>query len=47
VHSQTGSSVAVGMSGVRASVASGGILCVVGTAVLTLILPPFWRYERP
>ena len=27
------------------SVVSGGILCIVGTAVLTLLMPAFWRYH--
>jgi hypothetical protein len=30
---------------VRASVVSGGILCVVGTGVLALLLPTFLRYD--
>jgi MFS family permease len=33
------------IAGVRASVVSGGILCVVGTAVLCVVLPQFWRYR--
>jgi MFS family permease len=32
--------------GVRASVISGGVLCVVGVAVCGLLLPRFVRYER-
>jgi MFS family permease len=32
------------LAGVRASVVSGGILCVVGTAVLSALLPKFWNY---
>jgi MFS family permease len=33
-------------AGLRASVVSGGILCVVGTLALVLALPRFWSYER-
>ena len=33
--------------GIRASVVSGGVLCVVGTAVVALALPAFRRYEKP
>jgi len=32
------------LAGVRASVVSGGILCVVGTAALSALLPKFWNY---
>jgi MFS family permease len=32
--------------GVRASVISGGVLCVVGTALLALALPAFVRYDN-
>ena len=32
------------LAGVRASVVSGGILCVAGTAVLSALLPRFWNY---
>jgi MFS family permease len=35
------------LAGVRASVVSGGILCVVGTAVLSAVLPRFWGYRAP
>jgi MFS family permease len=31
--------------GVRASVVSGGVLCVIGTGLLALALPAFWRYD--
>ena len=31
--------------GVRASVVSGGVLCVVGTGLLALLLPAFLRYD--
>jgi hypothetical protein len=30
---------------VRASVVSGGILCVIGTVVLSALLPKFWNYR--
>jgi MFS family permease len=33
------------LAGVRASVVSGGILCVVGTLVLSALLPKFWSYR--
>jgi MFS family permease len=33
------------LAGVRFSIASGGILCVVGAAACALFLPAFWRYE--
>jgi MFS family permease len=33
------------IAGVRASVVSGGILCVVGTAALSALLPRFWKYR--
>jgi hypothetical protein len=33
------------LAGVRASVVSGGILCVVGTVVLSALLPTFWNYR--
>jgi MFS family permease len=32
--------------GLRTSVVSGGILCVIGSAVLALVLPGFIRYDR-
>ena len=34
-----------GVAGVRASVVSGGGLCVVGAIGLALLLPRFWRYD--
>ena len=37
--------IAAGLFGVRASVISGGVLCVAGTAVLALMLPAFLRYD--
>jgi MFS family permease len=33
------------LAGVRASVVSGGVLCVVGTVVLSAVLPRFWSYR--
>jgi MFS family permease len=32
-------------AGVRASVVSGGVLCVAGTVVVAALLPAFWRYD--
>jgi MFS family permease len=39
------SGVVAGLFGVRASVVSGGILCLAGTALLSLLLPAFIRYD--
>jgi MFS family permease len=33
------------LAGVRASVVSGGVLCVAGSAVLAMLLPRFWTYD--
>jgi MFS family permease len=33
------------LAGVRASVISGGVLCVVGTIALSALLPRFWRFS--
>jgi hypothetical protein len=33
------------LAGVRASVVTGGVLCVAGTAALAVALPRFWRYD--
>lgn len=33
------------LAGLRASIVSGGVLCVAGVAVAVLALPAFWRYE--
>ncbi len=33
------------IAGVRASVVSGGVLCVVGTVALSALLPQFWRFR--
>jgi len=32
-------------AGVRASIVSGGVMCVAGTAVLVALLPAFWAYD--
>jgi MFS family permease len=37
--------VAAGLFGVRASVVSGGLLCMLGTGALALLLPAFIRYD--
>jgi MFS family permease len=34
------------LAGVRASIISGGVLCVAGVAVAILALPAFWRYDN-
>jgi len=39
------SGIVAGLFGVRASVVSGGVLCVAGTALLSLLLPAFLRYD--
>jgi MFS family permease len=39
------SGVAAGLFGVRASIVSGGVLCVAGTALLSLLLPQLIRYD--
>jgi MFS family permease len=36
---------AASLAGVRASVVSGGVMCVVGTVALVALLPAFWRYD--
>jgi hypothetical protein len=33
------------LAGVRASVVSGGVLCLAGSAVLAMLLPRFWAYD--
>ena len=35
------------LAGVRFSIVSGGVLCVVGAAACALLLPAFWLYESP
>jgi hypothetical protein len=37
--------VVAAFAGVRTSIASGGILCVVGVAALAVALPKFRRYD--
>jgi hypothetical protein len=37
--------VVAALAGVRASVVSGGALCVLGTVALSAALPSFWRYR--
>jgi MFS family permease len=37
--------VVAGLFGVRASIVSGGVLCVAGTALLSLLLPQLIRYD--
>jgi MFS family permease len=41
------SGVVAGLFGVQASVVSGGVLCVVGVALMAALLPRFRRYDRP
>jgi MFS family permease len=33
------------LAGVRASIVSGGVMCVVGTGVVLALIPSFWRYD--
>jgi MFS family permease len=33
------------LAGLRTSIVAGGALCVVGTAIVALLLPAFWRYD--
>jgi MFS family permease len=39
------SGLVAGLFGVRASIVSGGLLCVAGTALLSLLLPQLIRYD--
>jgi MFS family permease len=39
------SGLAASLFGVRASIVSGGVLCVAGTALLSLLLPQLIRYD--
>jgi MFS family permease len=39
------SGVVASLASVRASVVSGGLLCIAGVAVAALALPAFWRYD--
>jgi hypothetical protein len=36
---------AAALIGVRGSIVSGGVLCVIGVAVTAALLPAFWRYD--
>jgi hypothetical protein len=31
--------------GLRSSIVAGGALCIVGTAILSLVLPAYWNYD--
>jgi MFS family permease len=33
------------IAGVRTSIVSGGVMCVVGTGVVLALIPTFWRYD--
>jgi hypothetical protein len=33
------------VAGVRASIVSGGVMCVVGTGVILALIPAFWHYD--
>lgn len=39
------SGIVASLASVRASIASGGILCVLGVGVAAVTLPAFWRYD--
>jgi MFS family permease len=39
------SGIAASLAGVRASIVSGGVLCVAGVVLAALALPAFWRYD--
>ena len=39
------SGVVASLASVRASIVSGGLLCIAGVAVAALALPAFWRYD--
>ncbi len=39
------SGVVASLAGLRASIVSGGVLCVAGVAIAALALPAFWRYD--
>jgi MFS family permease len=34
-----------GLLGLRTTIVSGGVICIVGTAVLASLLPAFWKYD--
>jgi hypothetical protein len=33
------------LAGLRASIVSRGVMCVVGTGVVLALIPSFWRYD--
>ena len=33
------------LAGLRASIVSGGVACVIGTGLVCLALPRFWKYD--
>jgi MFS family permease len=37
--------IAASLFGLRASIVSGGVLCVAGVGVAVVLLPSFWRYD--
>jgi MFS family permease len=39
------SGVVASLAGLRASIVSGGALCIAGVALAALTLPAFWRYD--
>jgi MFS family permease len=39
------SGVVASLASLRASIVSGGVLCIAGVAVAALVLPAFWRYD--
>jgi len=39
------SGVVASLAGLRASIVSGGVLCIAGVALAALTLPAFWRYD--
>jgi MFS family permease len=39
------SGIVASFAGIRASIASGGVLCVIGVALAALALPAFRRYD--
>ena len=39
------SGVVASLASLRASIVSGGVLCIAGVAVAALALPAFWRYD--
>jgi len=37
--------VVASLAGLRASIVSGGLLCVAGVGFAIVLLPAFWRYD--